>query len=202
MSHVRPDEILDFWIGSAGHDATALEERMTLWFGKSDTVDAEIRARFLPTLEHLEDGLAEDWAGRGPRTRLAAVIALDQFPRNIFRGTARAFAYDRLALGVVKDGLMSHADEELTEPEQVFFYLPLEHSESQADQALCVSLMEKLARSARPAFKTFAEKTLDFAYRHKAVIDRYGRFPHRNHALGRESTAEEEAYLAQPGAGF
>lgn len=202
MSFARPDEILDYWIGPAAHDASLLEERMKLWFHKSDEVDSEIRTRFLSTIDHLMDGLAEDWAGRGPRTRLAAIIALDQFPRNIFRDTPQAFAYDRLALGLTKDGLLSHADEELTEVEQVFFYLPLEHSESMADQALCVGLMEDLVKSARPAFKGFAEETLDFAHRHKAVIDRFGRFPHRNAALGRENTPEEETYLSQPGAGF
>lgn len=202
MSLVTPDEVLAFWIGPTAHDASQLDKGMKLWFGKSEEVDREIAARFADTIEALAVGLMDEWAARGARSRLAAVITLDQFPRNIHRGSARAFGYDRMALGLVKDGLLNHVDEELTEIEQVFFYLPLEHSERTADQALCVQLMEKLVKTARPDFKSFAEHTLDFAHKHKAVIDQFGRFPHRNAALGRKNTPEEDAYLAQPGAGF
>lgn len=202
MTLATPDAILDFWIGPARHDAAALDARGPLWFGKSDAVDAEIAARFGETVTALANGVAETWAARGPRVRLAAIIALDQFPRNIHRGTPAAFAHDALALGLAKEGLMINADSELTEVEQVFFYLPLEHSERVADQALCVDLMTKLVASARPAFKPFAESTLDYAHRHKAVIDEFGRFPHRNPILARPSTPDERAYLAKPGAGF
>lgn len=202
MSVATPDEVLAFWIGPTSHDASQLGKGMKLWFGKSEEADREIAARFADTIEALATGLMDDWAARGARSRLAAIITLDQFPRNIYRGTARAFGYDRMALGLTKDGLLSHVDEELTEVEQVFFYLPLEHSERTADQALAVQLMEKLVKTARPDFRAFAENTLDYAHKHKAVIDQFGRFPHRNEALGRTNTPEEEAYLAQPGAGF
>ena len=202
MSVATPDDILNFWIGPTARDAGQLDKGHALWFGKSDDVDREIRTRFSGAITARAGGLAQEWAARGPRNRLAAVIALDQFPRNVFRGTPQAFAYDRIALGLTKEGLLTHADEELAEVEQVFFYLPLEHSERVADQALCVQLMEKLVKTARPEFKSFAEGTLDYAYRHKEVIDQFGRFPHRNSILGRENTSEEVAYLSQPGAGF
>lgn len=202
MSIVFPDAILDDWIGPSAHDAALAEARLQLWFGKSQAVDRDLEARYLPTIESLAAGLDEIWAERGPRPRLAAIIAMDQFTRNIFRGTPNAFALDDRALGLAKEGLVLGQDRELTEVEQMFFYLPLEHSERAADQQLCVDLMQRLVESARPAFRPLAEDILDYARRHKAVIDQFGRFPHRNAVLGRESTPEEQAYLAQPGAGF
>lgn len=202
MSLVRPEDILAYWIGPADNDAGALEARHKLWFGKSDAADIEIAERFVPTLAALASGLAEDWAENGPHPRLAAIIALDQFSRNIFRGRAAAFENDRLALGLAKDGLMRGEDSGLSEVERAFFYLPVEHSERAADQVLSVQLFERLAEDARPEFRGFAETCLDYARQHKAVIDRFGRYPHRNAALGRQNTPEEEAYLAEPGAGF
>lgn len=202
MTVVSPDAILDDWIGGAAHDAVLAEARMRVWFGKSDAVDQDLRQRFLETIKALSAGLDQTWAERGARPRLAAIIAMDQFTRNIFRDTPDAFSLDDRALGLAKEGLVLGHDRELTEVEQVFFYLPLEHSERAADQQLCVDLMTQLVESARPAFKALAEGTLDYAVRHKAVIDQFGRFPHRNAILGRESTPEERAYLSKPGSGF
>ena len=202
MSIVTPDDILDDWIGPSAHDAVLAGARKRVWFGKSDAVDRDLEARYRPTIEALAAGLDEKWAERGARPRLAAIIAMDQFTRNIFRDTPNAFALDDRALGLAKEGLVLGQDRELTEVEQMFFYLPLEHSERVADQQLCVDLMERLVESARPAFRAMAEEILDYARRHKAVIDQFGRFPHRNGILGRKSTPEEQAYLAQPGAGF
>ena len=197
MTPTQPDadDILTFWFDEAGPKK---------WYNASPAFDAVVRRRFHAAVEREAALLGQ---GRHPwqdsaEGALALIVLLDQFPRNIYRGTARAFGYDRMALGLAKDGLLSHVDEELTEVEQVFFYLPLEHSERVADQALCVQLMEKLVKTARPEFRSFAENTLDYAHKHKAVIDQFGRFPHRNAALGRTNTPEEDAYLAQPGAGF
>lgn len=202
MILATPKDVLDFWIGDAADDPAMLGEKQKLWFGKSDAVDAEIAERFLPTLGALSAGMAEDWAARGPRERLAAIIVLDQFTRNMFRGQGEAFAHDRLALGLAKDGILRGEDKPLSEVERVFFYLPLEHSERRADQVLSVELMTKVRDTARPGFRDFAASTLDFAYRHKEIIDRFGRYPHRNAALGRASTPEEDAFLEQPGSGF
>ncbi|MEO0721044.1 MAG: DUF924 family protein [Pseudomonadota bacterium] len=195
-------DVLDFWIGSAADDSEALEVRDRLWFRKSEASDETIRAAFGQTLDVLAAGMALTWAERGPRDRLAAIISLDQFSRNIHRGTSQAFANDADALQLCKKGLMKGDDAGLKEIERIFFYLPLEHSERQADQALSVANFEKLAQSARPEFRAYADKTLSYAISHKSVIDQFGRFPHRNGILGRESTPEELDYLSRPGAGF
>jgi len=202
MSLVTPLDILEYWIGPARDSAAAAAERHGLWFGKDDATDREITHRFLPTLAALEAGLAEDWAGRGPRARLAAIIGLDQFSRNIFRGRPEAFANDPRARLLTLEGLSRGDHRGLMEPEQMFFYLPLEHSEDAVDQADSVALFEELADTARAEFIDLTASALDFARQHRDVIERFGRFPHRNRVLGRTSTPEEEAYLAQPGAGF
>jgi uncharacterized protein (DUF924 family) len=150
----------------------------------------------------LASGLAYDWAARGPRQRLAAIIALDQFSRNVFRGHATSFAHDKLALGLTKEALMLGIDAELTEIERIFLYIPLEHSERMADQTLSVELYSKLAASARPSFKKLCDSTLDYAHKHRDVIQQFGRFPHRNELLKRSNTLEEAEYLAKPGSGF
>jgi len=202
MSVVTPLDILDYWIGPARDNAEAAKRQHGLWFGKSAETDHEIAERFLPTLAALASGLADDWASRGPRARLAAIIALDQFTRNIFRGKRHAFENDHLALALTKAGLARRHHAGLMEVEQIFFYLPLEHSERAEDQALAVALCERLAHSARAEFVPLADSTLDYARRHQAVIERFGRFPHRNAALGRGNTPEETEYLSRPGAGF
>ncbi len=194
-----PQDVLDFWIGDPD-DVSALKERHKLWFGKSAATDAEIRFKFLPLVELLSAGpLAEAWSVSGARTRLAAIIALDQFSRNLFRDHPRAFAQDMLARKLCKDGLTAGDDRMLKETERIFFYLPLEHSEDRGDQARAVELFEALHRDARPDFIGLAKSTLDFARRHKEVIDRFGHFPHRNDVVGRSSTAEERAYVSNHG---
>lgn len=202
MSLVTPQEVLDFWIGACTEDPSALEPHNKLWFIKSDITDAGIADRFLKTIEALACGQASDWADTGPHGRLAAIIVLDQFSRNVFRGQPAAFENDALALDLARTGLALGEDAGLAEVERVFFYLPFEHSEDAADQALSVEVFERVVQEARPAFRAYAENTLDYARRHKAVIDRFGRFPHRNAILGRANTSEEAAYLAEPGSGF
>lgn len=197
-----PGAVLDFWIGPSADDHTALEARNKLWFMKSAETDAVLEDRFLPLLRALTKGLAEEWAVQGARQRLAAIIVLDQFSRNIFRNTAAAFAQDEIALRLTQEGLRRNGDLTLTEVERVFYYLPLEHSESLSDQNLSVEKFGQLVSESRSAFRPYCEKTLDYAVQHREVIQRFGRFPHRNAILGRSNTPEEEAYLAEPGAGF
>jgi len=158
--------------------------------------------RSQPLLETLSAGpLAHDWWARGPRERLCAIIVLDQMSRNIFRGSPRAFAQDMLALHLCKEGLAAGEDRALSETERVFFYLPLEHSEALADQQQSVALFTRLADEARDAFRDFTKTTLDYAHQHLDVIAAFGRFPHRNQAVGRESTQVEKEWLAE-GGGF
>lgn len=197
-----PENVLAYWIGEAANSPEAAGEKNKLWFGKADATDAEIRARFLPLLETLSHlPAAEDWAARGARERLAAIIVLDQFSRNLFRGEARAFHQDDLALLLCKDGLAFGQDTGLSECERIFFYLPLEHSEAPEDQEQSVARFTDLLVESREGFRSLTESTLQYARAHKDVIDRFGRFPHRNDALGRESTEDEKQWLAE-GGGF
>ncbi|MEZ5954964.1 MAG: DUF924 family protein [Hyphomonas sp.] len=197
-----PEDVLGYWIGAAAESAEAAGEKNKLWFGKSEATDADIRERFLPLLEVLSHlPAAEDWAARGPRGRLAAIIVLDQFSRNLFRGEPRAFHQDDLALLLCKDGLALGEDKELSECERIFFYLPLEHSEAPEDQTESVARFTDLLASSREPFRSLIESTLRYAHAHKDVIDQFGRFPHRNEALGRASTEAEMEWLAE-GGGF
>ncbi len=197
-----PGDVLAYWIGDTNETAEHLANKHKLWFGKSEEADADIRAKFLDLLEHMSAvPFADDWAESGPRERLAAIIVLDQFSRNLYRDDARAFAQDPLALRLCKDGIALGEDTSLSETERVFFYLPLEHSEKPEDQEFSIRKFTELAENARPEFRDFAVNTLDYAHAHKKVIDAFGRFPHRNRMLGRESTPEEYEWLAE-GGGF
>lgn len=198
-----PSDVIAFWIGDAASSAEEAGVRNKMWFAKSEDIDAEIRVKFLPLLETLAAGpLADDWAERGTSERLAAIIVLDQFSRNLFRGSPRAFSQDALALRLCKEGLSLREDLTLSEAERIFFYLPLEHSEDIGDQTRAVEMFSALVKDARSEFRQLAETTLEYAYAHKAVIEQFGRFPHRNAVLARETTPQEAAYLAKPGSGF
>jgi uncharacterized protein (DUF924 family) len=198
-----PTDVLDFWIGEARTSAEAATSKNKMWFAKSATIDSDIRKKFLSLLETLAAGpLANEWSGRGARERLAAIIVLDQFSRNLFRDSPRAFSQDALALRLCKEGLSRREDLTLSEAERIFFYLPLEHSEDIGDQTRAVEMFSALRKDARSDFRKLTESTLEYAYAHKAVIEQFGRFPHRNEVLARASTPEELAYLAKPGSGF
>lgn len=197
-----PGAVLDYWIGPAAHDHMAANRLHKRWFIKSAETDQFIEKQFGATLEALSKGLAQEWALRGPRGRLAAIIVLDQFSRNIHRGTPDAFAYDAFALELSLDGLRSGDEKHLTEVERSFLLLPLEHSEDLAHQDTSVERFEKLAATCGAAFKPLCENSASYAHQHRDVIRKFGRFPHRNQILGRENTPDEEVYLAQPGAGF
>lgn len=202
MMTQSPDDVLDFWIGTTATSPEALDEKSKLWFQKSFETDRHIADTYVTVLADLAAGKAAGWAGRGPKARLAAIIVLDQFSRNIFRGHRFSFKHDALALRLAREGLARGEDHGMPETERVFFYLPFEHSEDIGDQHRSVDLFETLAREAREGFKAFCDMTLDYARQHLDVIERYGRFPHRNKLLRRASTREEEAYLRKPGAGF
>lgn len=197
-----PGAVLDYWFGAATDDALVAAMKNKLWFQKSFATDQYISDRFLPLMTALASGLAHEWAASAPRARLAAIIVLDQFSRNLFRGNALAFAHDKLARGLCKEGLVLGEDAGLSEVEKMFFYIPLEHSEYLPDQDLSVSQYQKLARSSRPAFKPLVDDTLLYAVKHRDVIREFGRFPHRNTILKRASTEPEQAHLARPGSGF
>lgn len=202
MTVVHPQVLLDYWIGDADQNPDLAKAKNKLWFQKSEATDADIAALFSPTMGALSAGLAHDWAIEDPKHRLAAIIALDQFSRNVFRDTPGAFENDPLALALSLDGMERGEDTSLAEVERMFTYLPLEHSEDPDMQTLSIEKFTQLAAEARPEFQALADNVLDYAHQHKDVIDEFGRFPHRNAILGRESTPDELAYLAKPGAGF
>jgi uncharacterized protein (DUF924 family) len=176
---VTPETVLAFW-RAAGPDK---------WFSKNDAFDAEIRSRFLPTYEAAAAGKLASWEDK-VESALALVIALDQFPRNMFRGDKRAFAADPLARQVADRALARGFDQQLPPAERTFFYLPFEHSENLADQERCLTLYRALGNA----------ENLKWAELHADIIRRFGRFPHRNAMLGRDTTAEEQTFLN--GGGF
>jgi uncharacterized protein (DUF924 family) len=177
-------EVLGFWFG----DETGV--RREAWFEKNSGFDAEIRERFGAVLERAMAGELDGMATT-PRGCLALVIVMDQFPRNIYRDDGRAFATDGQALALAKSAIEAEFDQQLTPLEREFLYLPFEHSEDLDDQHRSVEL-----------FATLGADALEWAERHLAVIERFGRFPHRNAALGRETTEEEAAFLEEKPGGF
>ena len=193
MSPVSFADVLEFWFGTP-HSAERGRPRRT-WFKKSPAFDAQVRDHFLGTWElAARDGLAR-WAAT-PLAALARVIVLDQFPRNIFRGSARAFAADPLALAAAKAMVGNGFDRLLRPVERLFVYLPFEHSEDAAAQGCSLELFEALR--AEP----LGHDNTEYARRHFDIIARFGRFPHRNAILGRESTPEELKFLQQPDSSF
>ena len=177
-SGMRPAEVLDFWFQRERKD----------WFAKDERFDAEIRSRFLPLYERAAAGGLADWL-QGPRSCLALVIVLDQFPRNMFRGSARAFAADPLAREAARTIVDRGWDRALSPDERTFAYLPFEHSESIEDQERSLKLFE-------------GGENFEWARKHYDIVQRFGRFPHRNAALGRASTPEEIEFLRQSGSSF
>jgi len=194
MDAAAPAEILDFWFGRPGEPGYG--QPRGEWFRKDEGFDAEIRSRFLPVVEAALAGRLAAWADEA-HGLLALLIVLDQFPRNLFRGDAQAFAGDAQALQLAATAVGNGWDRLLPAVEKVFVYLPFEHSEVLADQERSLSLFAALA-----AEHSGCDGFLDYARRHHEVIARFGRFPHRNAALGRPSTPDEASYLAQPGSGF
>ena len=188
--------ILDFWYlppGDPGHGKSRPE-----WFRKDAAFDLLIRERFGDRIEQALAGGFLEWDGE-PRGALARIILLDQFTRNMFRGTARAFAGDAQALKLATELVASGRDKNLDPWQRWFAYLPFEHSESLIEQERSVALYTALARETQaPAF----DSALDYAGKHRVIIARFGRFPHRNAILGRLSTAEESEFLKQPGSSF
>ena len=197
-----PGAVLDYWIGPATHDHLAANQLHKRWFKKSADTDAFIEIHFGDLLDAMGDGLADIWYQAGPRQTLAAVIVLDQFSRNIHRGTPKAFAFDDLALKLCKAALARGDTSQLTEVERSFLLMPLEHSEALSDQDACVTAFEALASDSRPAFQPLIYSSIDYAHQHRKVIEQFGRFPHRNAILGRENSAAEADYLSRPGSGF
>jgi uncharacterized protein (DUF924 family) len=182
MSAHSIDEVIAFWFDELGPKA---------WFGKDAKLDATIKERFGAIYDELKSGVPAAWLDT-PQGVLAAILVLDQFPRNMFRGEKASFATDAVALALAKRAIAAGLDAKLPPNQRWFIYLPFQHAEDRADQGRSVELFTALGNPSG----------LDFALRHQAVIDRFDRFPHRNAILGRQSTEEETAFLEEPGSSF
>ena len=201
MSPSGPEDLLRFWFGPDLESEQALAARSVLWFARNDGFDAELRAQFGALPERAAAGALDDWAD-APRSALALVIALDQLPRNLFRDDPRSFAFDARALEIALAAIERGFDAALHPIEASFLYLPLEHAEGLAHQQRCVALFEALPARATGACRVRVEQFASYAARHHQVIQRFGRFPHRNALLGRAHTADERAYLDTGGETF
>lgn len=192
--------LLAFWFGDA-EDAEQVAARRKFWFSPSAEQDRELRERFAALHERAQRGELDHWVGE-PRQTLALVLLLDQLTRNLYRGSARAFANDARALAICLDGTARGMEVALGVVERTFWYLPLQHSEKLEDQRHSVRRFRALLEDSPAPFRAFAKNSYDFAVLHCEIIERFGRFPHRNELLGRPSTGMEREYLASGGHRF
>lgn len=188
--------VLEFWFGDPKTEDTGYLQRRKLWFQKKPAIDQTIRDRFLDLYQKAAAGRLEDWQS-SPQGCLALLLLLDQFPRNMFRGDAQSFATDEKALAIAQTAIAKAFDQALTPEQRIFLYLPLEHSENLTVQEQSVHLFQQLSTE----YPQLAD-TYDYALRHQAIIERFGRFPHRNAVLGRETLPNEAEFLNQPGSSF
>lgn len=197
-------EVRRFWFGRLPLKPDGVTERLALWFGigpEEQQTDELVRTRFSGLVARAAAGELSTWAD-SPRRRLSLILLLDQFPRHVYRGSGRAFATDREALGLALSGMQSAADAALTPVERIFFYMPLQHAEVRDAQEESVAAYRRLLNEAPAELKQMFASSLEYAERHRSIVARFGRFPHRNRALGRANTPEEEAYLAEDGQHF
>ncbi|MGK0359200.1 MAG: hypothetical protein ACI9U2_001501 [Bradymonadia bacterium] len=194
-----PDSIIEEWFGT-GDDLTVIGRKSSRWFKKDSAYDAYLRDTYGVLVEQAIDGKLADWADRR-QGALAQVILLDQFTRNIYRGTQKMYAGDARALPAAKAALAQYSSK-LRLIEQIFLWMPFEHTEDLAAQDACLEGNLAIASKAEGDAKATFENFSSYAVKHRDVIVQFGRFPHRNAILGRANTPEEEAYLATPGAGF
>ncbi len=197
----NPHDRLEYWFGVGPWTRERLDERTRFWFGgdgpeAQSRRDAEIREKLEPLLERAARGELASWAS-SPKRRLALILLFDQVPRNAYRGTSAAFAFDREALTLSSEGIHIAADAALDPIERIFFYLPLEHAESLEAQDAAVAAFERLVREAPPELRDYCAYTARYATKHRDLIVKFGRFPHRNGVVGRENTPEEAEWLAR-----
>jgi uncharacterized protein (DUF924 family) len=196
------EEVYEYWFGKGSlTDPSYMQQRMKLWFSKDPKVDNEMRERFGSWLTEPPDPALQKWKVARKGT-IALVVLHDQFPRNIHRGTAKMFAWDGFALQTAREALSHGIHESVNIFEAMFLILPFEHSEKLADQEESVQLFSDLRNRCPREMQSFGDEILNYAVRHMDIIERFGRFPHRNAVLGRTSTREEKEFLESPGSGF
>jgi len=196
-----PETILQYWFGEIPEQSIFNQTYSRLWWSKDEITDLEIRNRFESIILDAASGRLRKWEDSSSGT-LALILLTDQFPRSIYRGNPQSFAYDHLALSWCLAGITRSRDIELIPIQRLFWYLPLEHSELLEHQDQCVDLIERLVAEASDATRSIFLNFHSYAQKHREVIQRFGRFPHRNAILGRVSTPGEEAFLQTPGSSF
>ncbi len=192
---LRIDAILTFWFKEQELSAPQIDRRMDIWFGEDEIFDHEIRKDFANDVERASKGELDHWAHK-PSGRLALILLLDQFRRNVYRGTAKAYSMDKVALKLCVEGAMEKKDQGLAPIQRAFFYMPLQHAESRKVQNRSVALFNKLAAAVSPTYRETFATIAQFAELHRDIVEQFGRFPHRNKVLGRQNTPEEDEYLA------
>jgi len=192
---LRIEAILTFWFKEQQLSAPQIDGRMDVWFGSDPIFDEEIVNEFSQDVEDASEGRLDHWA-HGARGRLALILLLDQFRRNIYRNKPEAFAMDKAALKLCVEGAMEKKDKGLSPIERVFFYMPLQHAESRRVQEKSCEIYNKLSGAVSPTFKETFETVAQFAELHADIVRQFGRFPHRNAILNRKNTPEEDEYLA------
>ena len=192
---IRIDAILTFWFMEKELSAPQIDGRLDLWFGEDPVFDHEVVKEFSDDVELASAGDLDHWA-HDPRGRLALILLLDQFRRNIFRNTADAFAKDKASLKLCIEGAMDKTDKGLSPIQLAFFYMPLQHAESRKVQKKSCEIYRRLSEYVSPTYRETFETILQFAELHADIVERFGRFPHRNKLLERENTPEEDEYLA------
>lgn len=202
MTHVRtPQDVLDFWFGTLDDEGQPTAEVAKRWFSKDDAFDQQVRTEFGATFDALVRGDLDGWRDTLDGT-LATIIVVDQFARNMFRDTAQMYAHDAIALdaacALVDDG----RDVELKGAQRTFAYMPFMHSEDLAHQERCIALFQAFAEACEGDNRDRVLRNVDYAVRHRDIVEQWGRFPHRNAILGRVSTDDEVAFLKTPGSGF
>ena len=201
MRHPHLEEVRHFWFEDACTSPTSLARHQARWFAPSAQLDRDIEKRFGALPEAVRSG-ALSYRPDDAHDLLTLILILDQFPRQIYRNTPRAFAYDSEARAISSSMIENSLFQVLHPVEQVFVFLPFEHSETLSAQSLCVELYETLLQQAPRPYQSFLENALDYARRHHSIIKRFGRFPHRNATLKRGSTREEDSFLIAGGDTF
>lgn len=195
------DDVLAFWFGTLDADGLADRAMSQRWWKKDAGFDQQIRERFSGTYNAVAAGLCEAWLA-SPSGRLAYIIVLDQLSRNMFRDDAKMYQADASAQRVAMEGIENGDHEKLAWAERAFFYMPLMHAEDLDSQDTCLALFERLVEQAPPNVASRMEGNIKACHAHRAIIERFGRFPHRNRILSRTSTPQEEVFLTQPGSSF
>ena len=195
MSDEAIAKILDFWFAPKESDTAAIDSRMELWFGTDQEVDQELDERFGSLLKQAAAGELDDWAAT-PEGRLALIILLDQWTRNIHRGSSAAFEHDRKALSLCVEGVNRGDHKHLDPFQQAFMFMPLQHAESVKVQEKSVEVFQALAQSVPDTLRETFDNMAHYAELHRDIVKQFGRFPHRNKLLGRDNTSEEDAYLS------